>query len=167
MLSILLVVLGCSKKQVVPQLDEQPVLEFPSEPPPSESSQKEYVPESSELPQIEEKDRILSTVFPVYFCFDCDFVDNSYVDELEELAWHLIQEPDVYVLITGFTCSMGDENYNFELGLRRSRTIESMLNAFGVPCEIECRSLGENPNYFLANDPVNFWKNRRVEIEVR
>lgn len=69
------------------------------------------------------------------------------------------------MVITGGACPIGEDEYNWDLGFRRALAVEIYLRNAGVLMEFELRSVGEAD--LVALDRDEYWRNRRVEIEVR
>jgi peptidoglycan-associated lipoprotein len=146
---------GCSKK--VTQIDtfpdsqpaktnqESPVLAFPSEP--AESSQSQYQP---------------SVVLreAVYFDLDSRVLSERAVRFLEGLKANGLLT-GAQVSLYGACCPLGTDKYNLWLGEKRATSVGEFL---GVPCQVE--SWGESEEHLVSSSPENYWKNRRVEIEV-
>jgi OOP family OmpA-OmpF porin len=102
-----------------------------------------------------------------FFDFDKAVVKPQYFGEIQNAADTLKENPDLYVTLVGHTDSVGTEEYNYGLGLRRAKAVEKKLVEYGVnPGRIRVESMGElNPTY--PNDtPANRAKNRRVDIVI-
>jgi outer membrane protein OmpA-like peptidoglycan-associated protein len=77
----------------------------------------------------------------VYFAFDKD--QTSY-QSLESVLTHLQQHPESRVMLEGYADPIGSENYNDDLGDRRSRGVKSWLIKNGISeSRISSVSFGE------------------------
>ena len=108
----------------------------------------------SQLDQIAAFDRT------IYFGFDRFDIRESELAILQESARIMRENPHIKIRITGHACEIGSSDYNFALGLKRSREASEWLIANGVDANrIEIASRGEL-------EPVSreLSKNRRCEI---
>ncbi len=89
------------------------------------------------------------------------------LDQLKEFAELLHKHPEYRAIVIGYTDSIGDEEYNRKLSLRRAETIRNLLIDEGISeYRIGIDGLGEK--YPLApNDTEEGWrKNRRIELQL-
>lgn len=56
-----------------------------------------------------------------------DFLDTTYVEEFTSKITSDIEGRAVDISIVGYTCDLGRENYNHQLGLRRAEAMKSFL----------------------------------------
>jgi OOP family OmpA-OmpF porin len=63
----------------------------------------------------------------VLFDFDKASVRTEFVDEVDSLGSFLSKNPSAYVLLEGYTDSVGPEDYNLGLSLRRAESIANYL----------------------------------------
>ncbi len=63
----------------------------------------------------------------ILFNFDKANIRPEYDDKLDALAKFLVDNPQAYVVIEGFTDSTGDPKYNLELSRRRAVSVEDSL----------------------------------------
>jgi len=63
----------------------------------------------------------------ILFAFDKANISPEYDDKLDTLAKFLVDNPQAYVIIEGFTDSTGDPKYNLELSRRRAVSVEDSL----------------------------------------
>jgi outer membrane protein OmpA-like peptidoglycan-associated protein len=119
-----------------------------------------------EVPKIVEVERI---VFPaVAFRFDSAELTDLGKGQVFMAAQKIKEKSDLTVVIEGHADSVGSDEYNQKLGLRRAQTVMRELAAQGVePERMSAASLGEsNPLLGQGTD----WAravNRRVEFQVK
>ena len=63
----------------------------------------------------------------ILFAFNKANIGPEYDDKLDVLAKFLVENPQAYVIIEGFTDSTGDPKYNLELSRRRAVSVEDSL----------------------------------------
>lgn len=138
---ILVVFMGCPKKQVI-----EPVEEIPEEIP--------Y--EEVEIP--EKPDFVLERIF---FGFDKSDITADAAESLRKNATMLELYSDVRVNIEGHCCEIGTAEYNLALGERRAKTAREYLLMLGIaPDRLTTVSYGEEKPL----DPSNLERNRRCEF---
>jgi peptidoglycan-associated lipoprotein len=82
-----------------------------------------------------------------------------------DLAKH---DPDLGILVQGFTDQQGSVSYNHKLGLMRAETVKEFLVGQGVSEQaIKVVSLGKDGVLCLDNSDVCRNMNRRVHLEIR
>jgi OOP family OmpA-OmpF porin len=104
----------------------------------------------------------------VRFGFNSAIVESQYYDELSELGKFLQSHPDTFVLLVGYTDSIGSEDYNLALAQHRAESAAAYLgeNFSIAPDRIVTNWYGEaNP---VADNATAEGRaqNRRVEIAV-
>jgi outer membrane protein OmpA-like peptidoglycan-associated protein len=71
--------------------------------------------------------------------------------------------PNTPLMITGYTCELGTDKLNQHLSQKRAKTVAEILQGHGYPT-IKVKGKGaQNP---ITHIPQEFYKNRRVEIEI-
>lgn len=71
--------------------------------------------------------------------------------------------PNTPLMITGYTCKLGTDKLNQDLSQKRAKTVAEILQGHGYPT-IKVQGKGaQNP---ITHVPQEFYKNRRVEIEI-
>ncbi len=71
--------------------------------------------------------------------------------------------PNTPLVITGYTCELGTDKLNQALSQKRAETVAEMLRGHGYST-IKVQGKGaQNP---ISSVPQEFYKNRRVEIEI-
>ena len=100
----------------------------------------------------------------LFFDFDEDLLKPSAISMLDSLVSFL--SSDYHLLITGGTDSVGSDNYNLSLGLRRAESVRRYLAFNGIDLgRIGIKSIGEeNPNYPNYSDETRSL-NRSALIE--
>jgi outer membrane protein OmpA-like peptidoglycan-associated protein len=82
-----------------------------------------------------------------------------------DLAKH---DPDLGILVQGFTDQQGSVSYNHKLGLMRAETVKEFLVGQGVSEQaIKVVSLGKEGVLCLDNSDICRHMNRRVHLEMR
>jgi OOP family OmpA-OmpF porin len=107
------------------------------------------------------------------FEFNKATIPSKHIPSLKALRERLAKEPDATVVCTGNTDTVGNEQYNYQLGLKRATAVRDYLAAEkGVDAKrIKIDSKGETepaegePPAQLDPDPgQRDPKNRRVEV---
>ena len=119
-----------------------------------------------EVPKIVEVERM---VFPaVAFRFDSAELTELGKGQAYMAAHKLKEKSDLTVVIEGHADSIGTDEYNLKLGMRRAQTVMKELAAQGVdPERISAASFGESKPLL---DQETDWAravNRRVEFQVK
>ena len=77
-------------------------------------------------------------------------------------------DPDLGILVQGYTDRQGSAAYNMKLGIKRAETVKTELLSAGVAeHQIKVVSLGEEGALCLDNSDVCRNMNRRVHLEIR
>jgi hypothetical protein len=86
-------------------------------------------------------------------------------DVLRDIASQLVENPEYRVQISGHTDNTGSRAANLRLSLARARTVETFLEANGVPAR-QVSSKGFGPDVPVASNKTAAGraKNRRVEL---
>ena len=147
MFLILVVFLGCPKKQTVPP---------PEEPEIEEIEIPEVVPEEPQRP-----DFVMGRVF---FDFDKSDIRADAAEILRNNAEMLKFYPEFNIIIEGHCCRIGTAEYNLALGERRATAARDYLVMLGImPSRFSLVSYGEEKPL----DPNDLPKNRRCEFIVK
>ena len=150
-LLILVLCLGCPKKQVVEPVEEIPV--------------EEEIPfEEVEIPEVPvEPPKPELTLGTVFFDFDKSDIRADAADILQGNAEMLKIYPEVRVAIGGHCCEIGTAEYNLALGERRAKATRDYLLMLGItPDRLATVSYGEE----RPVDRTNLEVNRRCEFVV-
>jgi peptidoglycan-associated lipoprotein len=77
-------------------------------------------------------------------------------------------DPDLGILVQGYTDRQGSAGYNMKLGMKRAETVKAeLMNAGVAEHQIKVVSLGEEGVLCLDSSDVCRNMNRRVHIEIR
>ena len=77
-------------------------------------------------------------------------------------------DPDLGILVQGYTDRQGSAGYNMKLGMKRAETVKAELLSAGVAeHQIKVVSLGKEGALCLDNSDVCRNMNRRVHLEIR
>jgi outer membrane protein OmpA-like peptidoglycan-associated protein/tetratricopeptide (TPR) repeat protein len=101
------------------------------------------------------------------FDFDSDALQRAGRQSLRYLAMSLRRYPGTEVLVIGHTDTVGSEQYNIALSIRRAESARAYLISLGVPSR-RIRTLGSGESEPLAPNDSNAGRqiNRRVEIAI-
>jgi len=118
--------------------------------------------------EVDPIDVIRDTMADVRFAFDSAEIHPSQVVLLDRIHEALVSAPEVVLVITGHTCSLGTEEYNLELSRRRAAAVRAYLLSRGLgPERVRVEAAGEsNPKFSNATEPQRS-RNRRTDFEVR
>jgi outer membrane protein OmpA-like peptidoglycan-associated protein len=106
--------------------------------------------------------------FTLYFKFESDALTDDSNQKVPEIlaAVKRLAVPEVVVI--GHTDTLGDANANIALGLKRAKSVQSVLVDAGIaPALIAVDSHGEADQLVKTQDSKAEPRNRRVEISVR
>lgn len=96
----------------------------------------------------------------------------SLVAYADSVKTFLEENPDFQLTITGHTDSIGTEEYNMDLGLRRALSAKEYFTELGISAPIETASMGKTqyaaPNTFPdgTDNEAGRQKNRRVNFKL-
>jgi len=145
MLVIVVVFLGCPKKQVVKPPEEVVEVEAP-----------EIVPEVPKRPEFK--------IDRVFFDFDKSAIRVDAAEVLKQNAEMLKLYPEINIIIEGHCCRIGTAEYNLALGERRAKAARDYLGMLGIGWDrLSIISYGEEKPL----DPNDLPKNRRCEFAVK
>jgi len=102
--------------------------------------------------------------------FNFDFnkaeVKKIYYPEIKKIAEVLKNNPNMKILIAGYTDDIGSAKYNLKLSLKRALAVKNILvNKFGIdPKRIEVKGYGEAYPLVPNTTATNRALNRRVEV---
>jgi outer membrane protein OmpA-like peptidoglycan-associated protein len=85
----------------------------------------------------------------------------------DSVVKYLLKNPEMYLSIVGHTDTLGGEEYNFELGLKRAQSAAKYFQSKGVTSPIEVTSKGEIQPIVMTGDSLQMKKNRRVNFKIR
>ena len=105
------------------------------------------------------------TLEGVNFDFDKSFIRQDDVTNLEQDAATLKEWGDVKVEVAGHTDSIGTDNYNMGLSLRRANAVRDYLISKGIAAEnLKAKGYGESQPVADNRTAAGRFKNRRVEL---
>jgi peptidoglycan-associated lipoprotein len=144
---IMILFLGCPKKQVVQPVEEPVIEEIPEE---------VVIPEEPERPSFE--------MGRIFFDFDKSDIRADAAETLRRNAEMLQLYPGVNITIEGHCCEIGTAEYNLALGERRAKAAYDYLVMLGIDAaRLAMVSYGEE----RPLDPTDLEKNRRCEFRRR
>ncbi len=99
----------------------------------------------------------------VFFNFNAFTVLPKFDEMLDAHAAYLRDNPNVNVIIEGFTDERGTPEYNIALGEKRANAVSKYLQAMGVSgLQISIVSYGEEKPAVLGHSELDYAKNRRA-----
>jgi len=106
--------------------------------------------------------------FLLYFKFDsADLTDESKA-ELPKILAQVKSRPAPEVTVIGHTDTVGTQEFNYELGLKRALQVKKIVSDIGVdPTRVDTTSYGKRSPLVPTADGVAEPRNRRVEVSVR
>ena len=104
----------------------------------------------------------------VYFDNDKAELLPESIETLLRLRNMLYRYPEIELIISGHTSSVGDYDHNVQLSWKRAKAVRSFLILQGISPD-RVRSEGKGPDNPIAsnNAPEGQARNRRVEVEVK
>ena len=103
----------------------------------------------------------------VNFETNSDRLTASSVNDLDDAAQTLNDNPGVRVVIAGHTDSMGNDQYNLNLSQKRAEAVRAYLIDKGVEGDrLIARGLGESEPVASNDTAAGRAKNRRVELRI-
>lgn len=106
--------------------------------------------------------------FLLYFQTGSSTPDKASMDLLPEIVRVIKRWPEPQVSIIGHTDTVGNEDINNRLSLKRAETVRNLLIDAGISIEvIKIRAHGKNDPLVPTGPNVSEPRNRRVEILVR
>jgi len=77
----------------------------------------------------------------------------------------LKENPQLHVQVQGYTCDLGDANYNLDLSDRRAKAIKDYIVSQGIAADrLSAKGFGEANPRWPNDSEANRAKNRRVEL---
>jgi hypothetical protein len=102
-----------------------------------------------------------------FFDFNKAVVKKKYLPHLKRQAEIMAANPQVVVEVAGHTDSVGSDQYNLDLGMRRAKAVKKVLVSYGVsPARLIPKSYGESQPIADNATPAGRAKNRRVELRM-
>lgn len=103
----------------------------------------------------------------VLFGFDRSDLTVAGQRDIEKLSQYLVRNPDRFVMVEGYTDSVGSDSYNQQLSERRANTVRSALLRNGVDAS-RITSVGYGKRFPVASNNTDSGRaqNRRVEVTI-
>ncbi|MGA7875130.1 MAG: OmpA family protein [Desulfoferrobacter sp.] len=109
----------------------------------------------------------------IHFDFDKSNIKSEWVPVLDEAASILKDNPNINIVIEGYTDSIGTEAYNQALSERRARSVYNFFRKSGIAASRmsavgygESNPIAPNTNPDGTDNPEGRALNRRVELKV-
>lgn len=110
---------------------------------------------------------LVLTLGDLLFDFDKATLKSGGIRAVEKLSLFLQEYPERIVSIEGYTDSIGSEEYNRELSLRRADAVRRALIERGISStRIETKGYGEQYPVASNNTDAGRQQNRRVEVVI-
>ena len=123
-------------------------------------------PQIVQIPPAPPEPIVLSVPRQIHFALDRDEISPISAKILNRIADVLKQYPTIMITLSGHTDPRASDDYNRELGFRRSRAVRNYLMRQGIASErMTVRSLGETQRASQGNQVTDYARDRRVEIE--
>lgn len=132
----------------------------------------QHKPVKISKPQVKEIQKPVKTVTKVSgyptrlnFPYKAQKVDKKQVKQLDKLAAYLIAHPEYELFMKSYTDSIGSAKYNYNLALKRAKSVTSQLIQRGVNrARISYESMGEKEPLVSNMLKSGREKNRRIDI---
>jgi outer membrane protein OmpA-like peptidoglycan-associated protein len=158
-LCLLLLFGGCNKKKTVY------INTIPNESWVEEETETELKPvKQNEEPIMEFEDEKLLETSTIYFDFDRAEIKADQVKMLDKIVSDARTAPLKPLVIEGYTCPIGTDEYNYRLGERRAGSVYAYLSQH-IKNPMVIISYGERS--LVEIDPANYYLNRRVVIKFK
>lgn len=101
----------------------------------------------------------------IFFDWDSDKAPDDVMEIIRPHVRNLIVNPKRKILIEGSSDETGEYRYNFELGMKRAKTIEALFLAMGVSSsQLIVRSIGIERKLNTEGKISSLPRNRRVSL---
>ncbi|MEO0075308.1 MAG: DUF6754 domain-containing protein [candidate division WOR-3 bacterium] len=101
----------------------------------------------------------------IYFDFNSFDIQPSDVNMLSAIIQDLKITEDYKCLLEGYTCPIGNSDYNVALGLKRAKSVQNYFKRAGLDTSnISIISYGEKN--LVTQDSLEYWRNRRVVLKI-
>jgi outer membrane protein OmpA-like peptidoglycan-associated protein len=106
--------------------------------------------------------------FILYFHHDSTALTRESMAQLQVVLRTIRERSPVDISVVGHTDTLGENEYNARLSLKRAKTVAALLTGNGVDASIlDITSHGKNNPLVPTGDQVSEPRNRRVEVTVR
>lgn len=104
----------------------------------------------------------------IAFDFDSAKLGEAFIPELQKVKDFITDKAQYVVILRGYTCTIGNEEYNLKLSQNRVEAIkEYLVSELGINGElVETFYYGESESLFDNSQEAERKKNRLVKIEV-
>jgi type II secretory pathway predicted ATPase ExeA/outer membrane protein OmpA-like peptidoglycan-associated protein len=125
-------------------------------------------PKNSAVKEIDQRSKSKENEkFLIYFKLNSADLDNRAFEKINNIAKIVSKNPDLDIIIEGYTDSYGDENFNKKLSQFRSNIIEAYFVAKGIDSSrIKAIGLGSDKPIGDNKTWEGRQENRRVEIKI-
>ena len=138
----------------------------PDNPKPRENASNSSL--SSTTQAVEDTISLRDFKLVIPFTFDNNEIAPAYMAELDKLAKAMLNQPEIEVVVKGYTDTSGGLEYNMKLSEFRANVVKTYLVGKGIsPIRIGAVGMGEENPVEHNTTSVGRQANRRVEIEVR
>jgi len=124
---------------------------------------------ASEAAAVSREGNLLAVTFKGDVTFDTDStrIRPGLYSEITRVANILRQYPDTFVRVEGHTDSVGSDEYNMDLSIRRANSVKSLLISEGVAGDrMQAVGYGESVPVATNGTAAGRQMNRRVEIKI-
>ena len=124
---------------------------------------------TSEAGVVSREGNLLAVTFKGDVTFDTNSTEvrPGLLSEIDRVAGVLRQYPGTLVRVEGHTDSVGSEQYNMDLSIRRAMTVKNLLVQRGVAdSRIDAVGYGETMSVASNDTEAGRQRNRRVEIKI-
>lgn len=130
----------------------------------SADARKELKKAQRELRELERKIK-RKEIPPIEFEFNSAVLRDTSKVALEMVAELMFKHPDLKLMVFGYTCDIGSDEYNLWLSQKRTDAVKDFLVSVGVFGEfIKAKGYGEAHPLVPNDSEENRKQNRRVEF---
>lgn len=103
----------------------------------------------------------------IMFCLNCHTLSDSAMRSLDKVAQIMRENPGVKLEMSGYTCPLASDQYNYGLSKKRSASVIEYLESKGVSSgRVTFYWEGEEEEDLVTKDRKEYGKNRRTEFNV-
>jgi len=103
---------------------------------------------------------------PIYFDLNKSVLRPESTRNLDKKADIMKKNPQMRLLISGNTCDLGNDNLNYDLGLKRAEAARNYLIRKGIGAErLEITTLSRFEPEMPNNNELNRTHNRRADFK--
>ena len=103
----------------------------------------------------------------IMFCLNCHTLSDSAMRKLDKVAQILRENPGVKLEMSGYTCPLASDQYNYGLSKKRSSSVIDYLESKGVSGNrVTFYWEGEEDEDLVSSERKEYGKNRRTEFNV-